>query len=482
MDEQEYLAPGFDASTLTMPRLRSILVAHNVNYPSSAKKSQLVDLVNEHVLSQARSIRSANARVKRTSRGIEDVPSSQSSVAGNDEEDATTPAPQSTRSMRRSTRARTEEPQEVVPTPRRTRHSTAPPEDTPRRVSVKHQRSLADVQESEPEAKRPTSKRGRPSTAVTPAVARQAEKDESPFSNDNVFQSGGSTPPPRTSISRDADRRRTTMNTTRSEAERRRSRERRRVSENVRPVSREQLDGVVVPTRRTFEMPITRMKKEEPVVNPTEEFTPEESQELIRAEQSGELIPTPRRTARAPGSAAKVGPFAVLAVLLGGVATWWRQEKLAVGYCGVGRPSTDLIQGVQVPEWAEFIRPQCEPCPAHAYCGEQLEAVCEQGFVLTPHPLSFGGVVPLAPSCEPDSAKARKVNAVKERAVEELRQQNAKFECGEASKPEIKETELKSIVSARKRKSMSNEEFEDLWAAAIPEIQKTEEIISGSDG
>ncbi|KAH9828024.1 Inner nuclear membrane protein SRC1 [Teratosphaeria destructans] len=167
--------------------------------------------------------------------------------------------------------------------------------------------------------------------------------------------------------------------------------------------------------------------------------------------------------------------------MLVGLLGVYRQEKVEVGYCGVGRPSTE-IAGVRIPEWADAIRPQCEPCPQHAYCGEKLETTCEPGFVLTPHPLSFGGVVPLAPSCEPDSAKARRVGAVKQRAVEELREQNAKYECGEATTPEVKEPDLKKAIASKRRKNMSNQEFEDLWASALGDIQSAEEVTTGADG
>ncbi|KAK4574221.1 inner nuclear membrane protein enriched at telomere/subtelomere region [Recurvomyces mirabilis] len=478
MEDDDYIKPGFDPATLTMPKLRSILVAHGVNYPSSAKKGQLVELFNETVLPQARSIRAANARVRRTSRGIEDVASSQGTANEDEEEDEAVPVRPATvtRASRRSTRARTEEPEEVAPTPRAARHSTAPLEDQPGRASVKHARAVPELQE-EPQSKRAAPVGSRQS-AVTPATKREPRDDEGPFSADNVFQSGSSPPPP--SRSRDTESRRTTMTTARS-TERRASRDRRRVTENIRPV-REQRDGATVPTRRTFDMPVTRVKKEEEaVLQPTEEFTPEEHNEVVQAEQSGGLVPVPRRSRRPASTAVKTGPAAVITALLVGVAALWRQEKLEVGYCGVGSPSTD-IAGVEIPQWAEVARPQCELCPQHAYCGDKLSTECEPGFVLTHHPLSLGGLVPLPPSCEPDSAKARKVNAVKERAVEQLREQNAKYECGEAPKPELKEPELKSKIIASKRKSMSNEEFEDLWAAAIPEIQGTDEVISGADG
>ncbi|KAK1088347.1 inner nuclear membrane protein enriched at telomere/subtelomere region [Friedmanniomyces endolithicus] len=455
MDEQAYLEPGFDPGSLTMPRLRSILVAHNVNYPSSAKKSQLVDIFNDTVLPQARSIRTANARVKRTSRGIEDVPKSQGTTESDEEEEERRPPPPaSTRSSRRTTRARTDELPDVAPTPRSGRHSTAPPEDTPRRASSKHARP-ADVQE-EPETARRMSKKVRPSATV---LKDDEGEGGSPFSAENVFQSGSSPPPP-VPRSRDTERRRTTTTTNR-DVERRRSHDRRRQSENVRPV-KGQTDGAVVPSRKTFEMPAARMKQQEEV-EPTEEFTPDEHQELINIEQRGALVPTSRRNKRPSSSTVKLAPLAIITALLGGLGTVWRQEKIDVGYCGVGRPTMELA-GTPIPGWADFMRPQCEPCPPHAYCGEKLETVCEQDFVLTSHPLSLGGAIPLPPSCEPDSEKARKVSMVKERAVEQLRERNAQYECGEATKAEVKETELKKLISASKRKSMSNEEFEDFQA------------------
>lgn len=469
MEDQVYLEPGFDANSLTVPRLRSLLLAHNVNYPASSKKPQLVGLFNQNVAAQAKKIKSDSLRVKRSSRGIVDVPSAASSVR-DDEEEEEAPAA-STRSSRRTTRARTEEAEEVKPTPRRVRHSTAPPEGpTPRRASSKHARTTERVEEEEeePEPKRPATK-SRASMA-TPAV--RAERDEtSPFSNANVFQSGGSSPPA-------TETRRRTMHMASSDTPRRRSRDARRRTEEVRPV-RQQMDGAVVPTRRTFEMPVSKIKKEE--VQPDEEFTPDEQMELIQAEQAGEVVPARRRPARSASTGIKTAPIAILGVLLATFGALWSDEKFNVGYCGVGVPRNE-IAGVEIPPWADFARPQCEPCPPHAMCNERFETFCEPGFVVTQHPLSLNGLLPFPPTCEPDSVRARKVDAVKERAVEELREQNALYECGEAASPEIKETELKSAVSSQKRKSMSQEEFDNLWDDVEQELLKADEITAGAPG
>ncbi|KJX92374.1 sister chromatid separation protein Src1 [Zymoseptoria brevis] len=471
MDDQEYLDPDFDPSSVTIPRLRSILVAHNVSYPSSAKKQQLVELFNTSVLPQVRKIRAANARVKRTSRGIEDITTGRKGTGARDEsDDDIPPTPATGRSSRRTTRSRTEEPQEFEATPRNVRHSTAPPQSVPRTVSSKHARSTETLREEDeqPARRRSTSRRSR--AEATPTRAKPAE--DSPFSDQNVFQkSGGSPPAPQYP---ESERRRTTMSTTARDLERR-ARELRRRTDDVRQY-RPQTDGAVVPSRKTFQVPIPKQQE----IDPTEEFTPEEQQELVHAQQAGELVPA-RRPRPKPSTGIKQALSMILLVFSATTGGLWRQEKLAVGYCGVGRPSTDLA-GVQVPEWAEAFRPQCEPCPPHAFCHENLETECENGFVLTHSPLALGGLVPIVPSCEPDSTRARKVAAVKDRAVEALRVQNAKYECGEASAPELQEQALKEAISTKRRKGMSNEEFEDLWASAVGDMARSDEIISGSDG
>lgn len=471
MDDQAYLEPGFDPTSLTIPRLRSILLAHNVNYPASAKKSQLVDLFNQNVAPQAKKIKSESLRVKRSSRGIVDVPSAASSMRGDEEDEEEPPA--TTRSSRRTTRARTEEAEEVKPTPRRVRHSTAPPEATPKRASSKHARPVERVEEEEeeeePEAKRPASRKSRVS-AVTPSVRRERD-DASPFSTDNVFQSGSS-PPPAT------ESRRRTAHVTSEDAKRRRSRDARRRTEEVRP-ARQQMDGAVVPTRRTFEMPVSKFQKEE--VQADEEFTPDEQMDLIQAEQAGEVVPARRRPTRPASNAVKTAPLAIASVFLVAFGALWSGEKFNVGYCGVGTPST-MIAGTEIPEWADVVRPECEPCPPHAMCNDRFETSCEAGFVVTQHPLSLGGLLPIPPTCEPDSVRARKVEAVKERAVEELREQNALYECGEAAAPQIQESALKSAVSSQKRRSMSQDEFDDLWADVEGELLKADEVTAGPGG
>lgn len=75
MHEQdpEYLRPGFQPSSATMARLRSILITHDVAYASNASKAQLVALVAEQVLPRAPEILAARRNVVPSDAGIVDA-------------------------------------------------------------------------------------------------------------------------------------------------------------------------------------------------------------------------------------------------------------------------------------------------------------------------------------------------------------------------------------------------------------------------
>jgi len=473
-----YLQPGFDPNTLTVPRLRSVLVAHNVAYPSSAKKSDLVNIFNNEVAPQARKLLSAQSRITRSSRGIVDVPSSQESTGGDDDDDDRdlesdeNMAPLVTpgrRSTRRSTRTVSED--IVEPTPRPSRRSVAPA-STVKRPSSKHARNDDDDERLED---RHVKRHVQPRAPLDQTTSVRG--GESPFSHDNPFQSGSSPPSAPRSRSREPRRRTMAPSSTSIDKDRRKSREIRRRTDDYKLVA--QNDGVVVPSRSTFDVHVSAPTSEldHDVIHAGEDFTLEERQDLVKSEQStGTTVQRmPKRRPKKSG-VAKAAPWTVLLAMLGGVATVWRQEKLQVGYCGVGEPSLSLA-GVEIPEWASFIQPQCEPCPQHAYCYPDLRTVCEPDFVLTQHPLSLGGLVPLAPTCEPDGEKVRKVKAVADHAVEkELREHNAAYECGTVSTPYVEDKVLKETVSAKRSKRMTDQEFNELWGLAIGEIAGREEV------
>jgi hypothetical protein len=468
--EYWWLEPGVDANKITVPQLRRILLTHDVQYSSSAKKPELVGLFNSTVAPQAEKFLRDFGRTKRSTRGIQDVPSSSASTATTeDTEDETllAPTPATTRRTTRRTTSRAPTEEAEVRAPRAKTPSRA--------IPAKHSRA------TEAEAdERPAVRRVRKS--VTPAVREPSPEPEtwhrsgvdSPFTQENPFQSGSSPTAPDTAA---RDRRRRTMGS--EQKERRKSEANRRKTFHPKA---EQLDeGVVVPTRDNFDPDINQ---EEPDIS--EEFTPEEQLELVRDRaRAGErdILPPRRRikSAKATGTLkAMAGTLLLTAAAVFGGA--WRQEKIAVGFCGVGRDAIGLA-GLDLPEWANDILPKCEPCPPHAVCYRELQLKCDKDFIKKEHPLSLNGLVPIPPTCEPDSQKTRLLNSFTDRGVQILRKHRAQYECGEPDEegnlvetPEVKEVELKQQMASETRNRLSDSEFNELFDRAWPELSLRDEI------
>lgn len=495
--EMDYLSPTFDPASLTVPRLRAILVSHDISYPASAKKPQLIDIFTHELVPKSRKILAARSRIRRTSKGITDMPSSQEGTVNGDEDEesgsmAPPPVPSTTkRKPRRSTRSATGETTPEAPISDGRVSSS-------RKRSSKHARQSDTETDPEGEAHRPSARRSRRS-GVTPTfkvgqpadpVARPPMRS-SAFSDENPFQSGSSP------LAANESRRKSAG----TNGDRRKSTSRRRKTDGV-PAKQKSLvsqdDGIVVPSSETFEVTLTEPSqvkvKDEPIddLDVGEEFTPEEQLALVRERAAnGEpyILPSrKKKRSKRSSSLPKSAPWIILTTILSGYALWVRQEKLARGYCGIGRPD-NALSNVEIPEWAKILEPSCEPCPQHAFCYEGMETRCEQDFVLRPHPLSLGGIVPLPPTCEPDGEKARRVAAVADRAVEELRDRNAKWECGtlvddkgkSVPTAQVDTQDLKSAVAKKRRRGMSEAEFEDLWKHALGEIMTREEITSTAD-
>lgn len=488
----DYLQGGFDPKSLTVPRLRSILVAHNVQYPSTAKKPQLIDLFNEHVVPQSKKILAARARVKRMSKGIVDA-DSQQSASMDDNELMPPPTVTRARSPRKSTRLKSES---VDPEPD---PSTAATRESPRKRQSRSASAQAvgvsDTDSTDADVTRSTRKPRRVVTATTPPVKLEPPREESffkrtpetegVFSSDNPFQSGGSSPPVPSRTPSGGRRKTTGPESTKSKT----------------PSNRRRTDGPFDSDLYRSADQVGQRLSDGPktpqlaVVEAGEEFTPEAQLELQQEEardpqrailRRAKLEPPAVRTKKSSLTANALS--VLLPVMLAVYAIWYRQEKIAVGYCGLGRAPTPLInlpENIELPDWAlALVEPQCEPCPPHAYCYEDFSVRCEQDFILKPHPLSLGGLIPLPPTCEPDGEKVRRVQSVADRAIEELRDRRAKYECGEplveegpvVESPAIDEEELKETLSRKRSKRMSKDEFDDLWTAAIGEIKARDEV------
>ncbi|KAJ5595906.1 hypothetical protein N7450_002364 [Penicillium hetheringtonii] len=513
-DELDYLQSDFDLNSLTVPRLRSILVSHDIPYPASAKKAQLVRILEDEVLPQARKLLRDRERVRRTSAGITDMSSRSTSVTSEDEgRDSLLTSTTGTRRVgsRRSARGSTADTEEhTVP---------ATPATASKRRSVvarsvgKHPRA-SDTETGDDSLATPVAAVGAsqrkstarklrrsdviPSTEVdefTPSAVKTEPREGGIFTDDNPFQSGSPSDNMRSrTSSHDGKRKSGGRLSTESPAMKSNLRSRK----SATPSSIKQESGIKAPARASFDF-ASRLQppQEEPEESSSEEeedaesevgfgeeFTPEE-QLALETEQYAPLTQARKRKQK-QGSTSIIASWLVILGILGGFGAWWRKEKIEIGYCGLGKPTWSLTE-TNVPEWANVLEPHCEPCPPHAFCYPEFEARCEHDFILKPHPLSLGGIIPLPPTCEADSEKARRVKAVAEKAVEELRDRRAKWECGQLQEdgkeasPEIAEPELKEEVARKRRKGLSDLEFDDLWKGAIGEIIEKDEVISKTE-
>ncbi|KAK8020782.1 inner nuclear membrane protein SRC1 [Apiospora arundinis] len=508
-DSEEYLQPDFDARSLTMPRLRSVLVAHNVSYPATAKKAQLVEIFNENIVPQAKKILDRRAKAKRSSKGISDAERGQSIDPFAEQEDLAPPP--SVRTTRRSQsprktsmRIKSEEPDHAILPPAR-----SPAKRQPRASSRQLQPPSDTETVPEPDVAR-RSRSPRKKLEVVPQLKTE-QSDEffrrtsGMFTSDNPFQSGSS-PPSEVSSSRRRTAGHETSRPTSSSSTRRRTHEP-SYAVDAYDTPAPAPAPAPVPAFLRPQTPVSRVVRSktpeftpEPMMDAGEEFTVEEQLELAAEEAAtGHAAMVPRQS-RPPPKANWGTSLTVMAVTaLSVFAGWYRQEKIAIGYCGVGRSIGSVPTEIAVPEWAqsvlppeievpqyvlETLEPVCEPCPSHAYCSSEFTVQCEPDYILKPHPLSLGGFVPLPPTCEPDGEKVRRVKAVADKAVEELRERTAKYECGELvneeggklDSPAIEEQELKEAINQKRSKKLNNREFEDLWGSALGEVKDREEV------
>lgn len=505
--EVDYLQPDFDPASVTIPRLRSILVSHNIQYPATAKKAQLIEIFNENVVPQAKRILDRRARAKRSSMGITNADNSVGySVASTED---MKPPPSASRSRGRpkknpssvasSFTAPSEEPEQ---TPRA--RNTSPRKRQVRSTSRQLGYSDTDT-DSQYDARRSSRKPSRrldltpqPQVKVEDEsesenfLGRQSAAPDTVFSTDNPFQSGSSPLASETPT----NRRRTAYFESPAKRPATASTRRRTATPDETP-QQGYSKSIEVPLNRfarpkTPQTPEPEPILEEPIIEASEEFTPEEQLALAQEDAArSQTAVVPHRSNRSSDLATPLWVLVITA--LGAYGAWFRQEKIAVGYCGVGKPTQEVIPrhvtyqdyDLEVPEWAiQLAEPQCEPCPPHAYCYADNSVRCEEDFLLKPHPLSVGGLIPLPPTCEPDGEKVRRVKAVADKAVEELRERRAKFECGELvdengkqpESPAIAVEELKEAVSEQRSKRLSKREFDDLWASALGEIESRDEI------
>lgn len=167
-------------------------------------------------------------------------------------------------------------------------------------------------------------------------------------------------------------------------------------------------------------------------------------------------------------------------------ALWYREQRIAVGFCGSEVDIPTLGKEYSHPYITEFEqrldawRPQCIPCPNDAICYPYLEVKCKPGYIAEESKLSLHGLVPIHATCVKDSKKQKLVQEVVKKTLELLRTKNAQESCGEEEddfKSGISNEELYEIFYESKKPWINDKEFNALWEQVEVDLKDEPEII-----
>lgn len=133
-------------------------------------------------------------------------------------------------------------------------------------------------------------------------------------------------------------------------------------------------------------------------------------------------------------------------------------------------------------QWRQIIdeiRPGCVQCPEHAICEGGFKLDCEEEYIKVNSLWSLGGRLPVPPKCVYDTSKQKKIDRIVKRALMLIDERKARYLCGykDAESDEFEEQELQNKLHYMKAKTISDQQFEDLWQIALNEIKQKENIV-----
>ncbi|KAL3241776.1 Src1p [Nakaseomyces bracarensis] len=178
--------------------------------------------------------------------------------------------------------------------------------------------------------------------------------------------------------------------------------------------------------------------------------------------------------------------FAIGMIILN-FGLWYREQRVLVGYCGqeINARSThferiNLPHRDEVEAFLEPYKPQCLDCPEHGLCYKHMELKCKPGYRLEESLLSFHGLLPVSSYCVKDDRREKMVKEVVSKTLEILRIKNAQVSCGDSNddiKSGLSEEVIREVFSDAKAGWISDEEFKEIWAQVLKELEKEPEMI-----
>ncbi|KAG0340821.1 inner nuclear membrane protein enriched at telomere/subtelomere region [Podila horticola] len=465
----KYLRPDFDPWSIKMDLIRDILIQHDIKPPTGAvRKQELVDMFNLHIKPQVAKLREAHQSVVPTEEGIIKVPKGKGTIMelyDGDNDDSDSLPPRSAKATRSK--------------------SFQPVVEVPPVAKVKRSNSRVMAEKSDTESKDTRGRKPRKSgfESDTDDTARSASrsrkksvdkmkaKKSDNFSNENPFQSGNDTERTR-SKSRD------TSSRTRSSS---RSRSKKTVKEPAR-----------APEFKVPEQPAFSRFMQTPTGHSEKSSgsSPYQSSPSLRTRSKKVEVdlPKPKTLHISAEDDDNILDkdwglyFRLIGCTLAAIGlaygVWYRNTRFEIGFC----PASD--QGAN--QSGNWLYPSCIPCPDHALClTPDSEPICSPEYLLKPHILSFGNLLPLSPICVLDRAKEYQSFQIADAAEKWVHEQAGKEECSfyrvspkvRLARQQIPEEELRKHVEQAKEAKVSDEEFQEYWEMALRELHRRSDKV-----
>ncbi|OZJ06557.1 hypothetical protein BZG36_00482 [Bifiguratus adelaidae] len=178
--------------------------------------------------------------------------------------------------------------------------------------------------------------------------------------------------------------------------------------------------------------------------------------------------------------------FVLLMILTLLYGVWWRQERLAAGYCDSDLPEVDR-QSRAKGNILDYIRPNCMPCPTHAHCSNGKLTHCDSNFLLHSHPLSLGGLLPLPQICVADTEKQQRAEAVASEIKRMLSVRAGDVLCGRIRVDKRMDRNVTTGLQIEdiwdrlvelKDESVTEDQFEEYWKMAFKDLSESSPEIA----
>ncbi|KAF5102929.1 hypothetical protein D0Z00_000187 [Geotrichum galactomycetum] len=526
----------FNPKTLKVPELRRIFVFHSVSFPSSAKKSDLIEIFNREIATRAAQLKADFVNVAPEGKDIIKVPAAvpvqstieqtlSSSASSNKFVEADSETTASVKSKK--TKSRAENPASSSVT-------TAEPEDIEfseyiHEEKITIENSVVVIADSDDEVNTPEAdSKKRPLEDETAEPLRKKQElegdvEKEPVQTDSTSSAATSiTPlqqePPRTPAKQHANHASFHRPATSFKEEKYSS------VRKQQPSSVGTGAGRRIKARESSASPVAAITKKEPGLaklpdSPAKvKDEPKEESKLTAAGSDSEEAETEISSAenesdgeikkentseeeQEESEAASVigqvleGLLLILVVIsLAFTARWFTAEQFKAGYCGVTEAPRSIQQWYYNPPqvWQDYvakdyivgraqqfideIRPQCVECPEHAVCSDGFRSECEPGYVKVESILSVGGYLPVPPYCKLDTSREDRFNKLKKKALEILRERNGRVICGTNIDSKIEASELRKLLFDLEKDTIDQAEFDDLWNNILIDIESESDI------